>query len=58
MNEPMVIDTTKVFFHREQYKLLLKMFPDMVFPPSATHAEMMFHNGQRSVLEYIKCRVK
>jgi hypothetical protein len=54
----MVVEKDKVSFHPEQLKYLQKVFPTVVFPPSATKEEMLYYNGQQSIIEFIKGRLR
>ncbi len=58
MRDTMVVEKDKVSFHPEQLKYLQKVFPTVVFPPSATKEEMLYYNGQQSIIEFIKGRLR
>lgn len=48
----------KVVFYPEQIRYLEKLFPVTVQTPTATEAQMRFYNGQQSVLQAIKERMR
>jgi len=60
MAEPVVSSGKegKVYFHPEQLKYLEEVFGRVVFPPSATQAEMNHYFGQQSVLQHIRLRTR
>lgn len=48
----------KIHFHPEQIKYLEKIFPESVFPHDVSEATLRHYNGQRSVLQFIRSRVR
>jgi hypothetical protein len=48
----------KVLFSREQYEYLNKTFPEVIGTSNTTHAEFLNYSGKRSVVEFIKARMK
>jgi len=48
----------KVYFHPEQIKYLEKIYPEVAFPPEVTEEALRYYNGQRSVLQFIKSKVR
>lgn len=51
-------DKNGVYFSREQYEYLEKLFPEQVHDSTATLSAVMYHNGKRSVVHLVKSRVK
>jgi len=50
--------TIDVKFTVQQYELLNKQFPERILLPSATHEELRFYMGQRSMVLFVKERIQ
>lgn len=48
----------KVYFHPEQVKYLEKMFPERLFPPTASLEEINQYMGTRRVVQFLRDRQK
>lgn len=48
----------EVHFHPTQLEYLEKVFPEKIVVPDTTEADMRYRGGQRSVLYFIRQKVK
>lgn len=48
----------KIYFSREQYEYLAKIFPEVLGTENTTHADFLVHTGKRQVVHFIKSRVR
>lgn len=53
-----ITEEEKIYFHPEQLKYLEKVFPEVVFPAEVSEASLRFYNGQRSIMQFIRSRVR
>jgi len=52
------VEEPKIYFSREQYEYLNKVFSEVVGTPSTTNEELRHNAGKRSVVYFIKDRVR
>jgi hypothetical protein len=48
----------KIYFTREQFEFLNKMYPEQVGSPTTTEAQFRFNSGARNVVQCVNDRVK
>ncbi len=56
-DRPGVVTTSKVFFTREQYAYLSKLFPEFIGTSATEPLTRVFHAGTRQVVQHIGSRV-
>lgn len=57
MNDrPGTLDSVE--FSKVQLALLEKHFPNRVFPPTATEAQLRHYNGSMAVIEFIRSKTR
>lgn len=52
------VEEAKVYFSREQYEYLNKMYPEFVGTPSTPEEVYRFNAGARAVVYTVKARVR
>jgi hypothetical protein len=58
VNDTESTQSTKVYFSKEQYAHLNKVFPEMLGTPKSTDAELRHWAGIRQVVQYVRQNVR